>query len=202
MLEIQKERPAYVTFELKAVEDREASIKAGHYVAKEVPFVYITPPGSKDRVERNALEWLEQMAEQVKQERLPREFFNHYKQAYEDWKTSGEIPVNGTPVKTCPLFSVSQVDALLKANIRTVEDLASANEESIGRLGMGGRALKQQATDWLAAASGTGKTASELTALKQQNKELSERNAALETQLAALAAKVDAIENSKPTKAL
>ena len=38
MIEIQQARPPYVQFELRAVEDRNASLEAGHYIAKDVAF--------------------------------------------------------------------------------------------------------------------------------------------------------------------
>lgn len=180
---VLKERPAYVSFERRAVEDREASLRDGRYTTKDEDFVLITPPGTKDRIERNVQEWLKQLAEQVQQERLPAEFQRMYKNAYDTWKESGEAPLNGTYVKNCPIFSPSQIDNLLRANIKTVEDLANANEEMIARLGMGGRALKSQAETWLTSAKDVGAVASQLEALKIQNEELKVTNEALSAQV-------------------
>ena len=47
MPEIMQARPPYVQFEMRAVEDRQASIDAGHYVAKDVAYAIITPAGSR-----------------------------------------------------------------------------------------------------------------------------------------------------------
>ncbi len=185
-MEIQKERPAYVTFVKRAVEDRDATIASGMYTPKDVDFVIITPPGSKDRIERNAEEWFVQMREQVAQQRLPREFLSLYKEAYEEWKATGEVPVNGTYIKNVALFSPAQIEMLLQANLKTVEDLAVATEEAIARLGMGGRAMKKQAESYLASAK-NGAPAAQLTALQLENEELRKSNEALAKQVEQLA---------------
>lgn len=80
---------------------------------------------------------------------------------------------------------------LLDAKVRTVEDLAQANEETLAMLGMGGRALKDKAVSWLQSAGSTGKTTEELTALRLAHDGLKERNAALEKAVAELTAMVE-----------
>jgi hypothetical protein len=199
---LQKERPAYVSFEKRAMEDREATIATGMYTAKDVDFVIITPPGTKDQIERNAKEWLEQMEFQMRQDRLPREFYEAYRKAYEYWKESGEVPLNGTYVKTCPALSPSQIDSLLRANIKTMEDLAAASEEAVARLGMGGRSLKMLAENWLKSAKDTGASAGQITALQLKNQELEASNKELVEQVRLLAAQVEAFlqagQGSKP----
>lgn len=190
MADILKERPAYVTFCLRPVEDREASIAAGHTVLKDVAYAYITPPGSKDRIERIADEWIALMKDQVRQERLPQEFYTYYNNMYEEWKKSGEVPVNGTAIKNWPVITPSQLEMLTRAHILTVEDLAIANEEALSRLGMGGRALKQSAIDWLNSAQDIGKTSSAISALRAENEDLRNRNKSLEDQIQELAAQV------------
>ena len=64
----------------------------------------------------------------------------------------------------CP----AQVKAILDANVRTVEDLAVANESTLAAIGMGARSLKEKAQAWLDSASSTGKTAEELDELRKQ----------------------------------
>lgn len=187
-MEIAKDRPAYISFEVRAEEDREATIAAGHYVPKEVEYVLITPQGSKDRIERVVSEWFEKLQQDVTEQRFPREWYNAYKSAYGDWKAGKELPLHGTPVATWPAISPGQVASCLAANVKTLEDLAAANEETISRLGMGGRALKQKATDWLASAKDVGKTAEQLTALQVANEALKARNTELEQRLAKLEA--------------
>jgi hypothetical protein len=88
--------------------------------------------------------------------------------------------------------SPAQVDHLLSLNLRTVEDVATANEESIQRLGMGGNGLKQAAADFLKGAAGDGRLIKELDALRVEREALQDRTKVLEAQLQELAAQVKA----------
>ena len=179
MPQIAEDRPPYVTFETQPVEDRAASLEAGHYVAKDVIYAIVTPVGSRDRIPRIAEEWFTNLANQVQQGRFKAEWLNSFREQLRAWKEGREIPVSGTPVSRWPAVSRSECEALLSAGLRTVEDLASANEEAVRRLGMGGRALKQRAASWLESASDVGKVAEELNALRQRNEELLADNKAL-----------------------
>lgn len=160
------ERPPYVAFETRAIEDRTASIEAGHYVAHDVDYVVITPAGSKDQIERIAEEWLAQIRRQAGEGKYNPVWVQHFEAVYRQWKETNTIPENGTSIKAWPLLSPAQVATVLAANIRTVEDLATANEDAIRRLGMGGRDLKTKAVAWLDSAKDAGKVAAENAALK------------------------------------
>lgn len=196
-MEVAKERPPYVTFEVRAIEDRNASIEAGHYVANDVDFALITPMGSKDRVERVVSEWFAKLAEDVRNQRFDPAWLSAFKEAYKAWKEDREVPVDGTAILTWPVLSPSQVKSLLDCHIRTVEDLAVANEEALARIGMGGRALKQKAEEWLKSAKTIGVRSEEVVALKAENKDLKAQNQDLDKRLKELSAKVLALETSK-----
>lgn len=184
------DRMAYVRFEKRGVEDREASIKAGHYVAKDVEYAIITPPGSKDEVEKVVSEWFQQLKSQVQAGRLPPQFEATYRQAYEFWRRGEEIPVQGTPLKGWPVLSPAQQKNCLNANIRTVEDLAQANGEALARMGMGGVEMKQKAEAWLKAATNLGTVVAENAALKARVRDLEAQVEGLEKRNAALAAQI------------
>lgn len=181
-------RPAYVTFEVRAVEDRTRSIEEGRYIAKDVVFAIVTPAGTKDRLEKEAHEWLEGVAEGVKQERIPPEWYDAYKKALERFEESRENPEFGTSVRDWPALSPAQAKLFLDCNIRTVEDVAEMNEEMVGRIGMGARALKAKAQTWLEAAKTVGAPSEELTAIRQENADLRARNEELEIRLKRLEA--------------
>lgn len=166
------ERPPFVTFEMLSVEDRDASLKAGHYVAKDVNYAVITPIGSKDRTFKEVDVWFEQLEKAVKCSRFPAEWLRGYQAEYKAWKEGREIPVDGTPIKVWPPISKAQAENCLILKIRTVEDLAAANEETISRLGMGGRALKQRAIEWLESSSQVGKQSEMIAALKAETRDL------------------------------
>lgn len=187
-MQAAEERPPYIRFETRAVEDRDASIAAGHYVARDVQYVLVTPQGSKDVVERIATEWLDNLGEQVKQQRFKREWLDGYRQHFEAWKAGEELPETGTAIKLWAALSPAQVAAVLNAKIRTVEDLAAANEETLGRIGMGARAIKQRAVEWIESAKGIGKQAEAMAALRSENADLKVKIKSQDDRLAALEA--------------
>jgi hypothetical protein len=191
-------RPPYVQFEVRAEEDREASVAAGHFVAKDVVYALITPAGSKDVVERVAEDWLAQLAEQVKAGRSDPLWLRHYTETYKMWKEGQEVPTAGTPLKNWPGVSPAQFKALQHANLRTVEDVAAMNEEAITRVGMGGRALKDRAAAFLEAASGPGKVGEEVAALRVKNAELAANLADVQKTLAQLQAAQGGIKRPEP----
>lgn len=189
-MQVAEARPPFVTFEVKALEDRTASIEAGYYKTKDVDYALITPQGSKDRVEREVTDWFANLTQQVQEGRFSQEWLSHFKASYAAWKEGRELPLNGTPVRTWPSLSPSQVTQCLEAKLRTVEDLANANEETISRMGMGGRALKDKAVNWLSVAASGGKVTEELTALRVKAEAAEARNKQLEASVKELLAKV------------
>lgn len=191
MQEIAEARPPYVTFEYRAVEDRSAAISSGQYKAKDVAFAIITPQGSRDRIERVADEWFEHLTEQVSQGRFEPAWLEAYKASFKAWKESREPALNGTDVRNWPALSPAQCKTLLDLNVRTVEDMAAANEETLSRIGMGARALKTRAKEWLASAQDVGKVAETVAALKAQNEALMKRNEKLQADVKDLAEKYE-----------
>ena len=193
-MQIEEARPPYITFEVRAVEDRNASIESGQYKTRDEEFVLVTPQGSKDRIERVASEWFTSLEEQVKQNRMPADWVRQFRGAFEAWRQGKEIPIEGTAILTWPVLSPSQIRSCIDAQVRTVEDLAAANEETIGRIGMGGRALKEKAQTWVTSAGGKGKVVEELSSLKAALSDAKLRNESLEMQVKELAAQVAAVK--------
>jgi hypothetical protein len=186
--------PPYVIFETRAVEDRTASIDAGHYVSKDVIYAIITPAGSKDRVEKVAEDWIKDMEEGVRQERIPAAWVDIYKSGLKAWEKNHENPEIGTPVREWPVASPAQVKMLLDCGVVSVEQVAEMTEEAMGRLGMGGRALKSKAEAWLEAAKGTGVSASEIEALRQANADFETRAKTAEDALKTLQTQMKNLE--------
>lgn len=188
-----EERPPFVRFETRSEEDREATIQAGHYVGRDVDYAFITPAGSRDVIERNVKEWLTQLDEQVLQERINPAWRNAFRDMYRAFVEGKELPITGTPIINWPGLSPSQTKQLQSLNLRAVEDVAAMNEETIARIGMGGRALKDRAVAYLETASNVGAVAEVSAALKaenadlrRQNEELQARMRSLETQFMAM----------------
>lgn len=197
-MQAQEARPPYVTFELRAVEDRAETIAKGHPVYRDVAFAYITPQGSKDRIEQVVTEWFVKLERQVQDGRFQRSWLTHYQNAFKAWQDGQEIPESGTPVKNWPSATPAQIKVLLELRVRTVEDLAQANEETISRLGMGGRALKQRAVDWLTQAANTGTSVAAMEALRTANEALEQRNKTLEEEFRSLKARVAEMAKGAP----
>lgn len=179
----EEARPPYVKFEARAIEDREASIAAGHYVAKDVIFALVTPAGTKDVVEKVAEEWVESLSQAAQAERIPASWPDLYKDALERWKKGQEDPEFGTPIRSWPMISPAQAANVIAANVLSVEDLAQATEEALGRIGMGAQALKSKAAAWLESSSKTGVSASQLDALRTEVESLKTQNAAQATRI-------------------
>jgi hypothetical protein len=186
-------KPPYVRFEIRPEEDRAATIKAGHYVGNDVVYAIVTPAGTKDRIEKKVDDWLANLEEGVKQERVPESWLHHYRRKYEDYKASRETPETGAPIKDWPSVTPAQVNSLLDMGITTVELLAEANEEALARLGMGARALKQKAVIWLESSNEQGKLVEKMNALEIENLELKERDKERDAQIKKLQAQVEAL---------
>jgi len=168
----RKDRPPYVRFERVAVEDKAATLKAGHYVAKDVDYALITPPYSKDVFKQKATDWLEANKQQVMNGRMPEAWQRDYEEAYKRWKNGQEIPLNGTPIKGWGVISPAQQETLIQMNCLTVEDLAAINDEGLKRIGMGAVELKHKAAAWLSQLHDKGPLTIEIAALKTENSNL------------------------------
>lgn len=168
----REERPAYVQFERRAVEDKAASIRDGVYRAKDVDFALITPPYSRDCVEQKVDQWLINLEHNVRNKRVPEQWANQWKESYRLWKEGQEIPINGTPIKGWGVISPAQQATIIGINCRTVEDLAAINDEGVRRLGMGAIELRDKARNWLASMKDHGSVSVKMAALEQENRSL------------------------------
>lgn len=186
---LMPQRPPFVHFEQRAVEDRNASIKAGGLVMRDEDFVVVMQPGSKDTVEKLAVDWLAQIDRAAANGTFPPDWAVHFRKRYDSWKEGRECSAElGLPLREWPSLSKAQCENLIAAGCRTVEDVAAANEQILHRVGMGARELQQKARNYLASRD-ANKAAEEITALKATLTDRDERIAALEQRLAALEAK-------------
>lgn len=192
---IQQDLPPYVTFETRAEEDRQASIDAGHMVYRNVDYAIITPRGSKDRIERVAHEWLAHIDRESRQDRFDPAWVAGYRKNYQFWKDGQEAPVEGTALTQWPGLSPAQIKNFANINVRSVEDIASANEETISRMGQGARDLKNRAINWLQSSKEVGKVAEQFSALQAENTRLGEMNDLLVQKQAQLESRLAFLES-------
>lgn len=181
----EPQRPS-VNFEMRAVEDRNLEATDGTTQMKDVAWAIVRAPGAKDTVEKLASEWLAQLKVYAKDGRMPPSWPSDYANAFELWKKGEEIPMHGTPIKTWPPLSPAQRKNVLAAGILTIEDLAVANDETRGKIGMGGHSVVQMAQKWLEESRSLGSTSKalsaaqiELASLKETVREQAEQIKAL-----------------------
>lgn len=180
------DRPPYIRFETRAVEDRARSITSGKYETKDVDYVILMRPGSRDTVEKLATDFLSDWHRKAMDNQIPNSWYAEAKQGYEMWKSGQELPTSGTPIKGWPVLSPSQQQNLLNAGIRSVEDLASLPDGSLHMVGIGGMDMKRKAAAWLAEAQAKGALTQQNAALQAQIDALVENNRVMAAELAAL----------------
>ncbi len=190
------QRPPYVQFEQRAVEDRNATIKAGGLVMRDVDYVIVMQVGSKDTVEKDALDWLNDLDRLAQNGNYPIEWAQHFRRQYESWKAGFAAPELGLSVRQWPSLSKAQAENLIAAGVRTVEDVAGMNEQTMQRVGMGARELQRKARAYLESRE-SNKAAEQIAALQS---ELDNRDVMI-TSLEQRLAKLEAEQGSKKQRA-
>lgn len=186
---LQEERHGfYVEFELRPEEDREESIAQGMPVFKDVEFAMITMPGGGLVVDKPINEALLYEWKNGDNRRKPPSPFAY--RAYEAWKEGREAPVNGTDLKNWPGVTPAQLKTCQNATVRTIEDLAEANADTIRKLGMGGVAMMEKAKAYLASAN-QNKTSEEVSALLVKLEALSDTVKRKDEQISDLLERLD-----------
>lgn len=193
----RKDRPAYVRFERRAVEDRSMPSINGRWPKRDVDYAKVTPPYSRDCFEQVASEWLAQMAAEVRNGRLPEQWYDGYVNAYEKWKNGQEIPLNGEPIKGWGVISPAQQANLIALNILTVEDLAIVNDEGCRRIGMGAAELRDKAKAWLSQMADKGPLTQENAMLKGENIALKGENDSLKARVKELSERLELVQRGE-----
>jgi len=193
-------KPAFITFHTVPRHLPVQSQKEGRYIARDVDMVTVRQIGASYSVVFEVDGWLAQNKIEVSNGRLPKEHADLYATSYERWKSGQEIPLEGTPIKTWPVISPAQVEALVRVGLRTVEDLASLNDEGLRKIGMGAVELRQKAKAWMAAAQDKGKLTQDMTALQRTNEQLHNTVATLTAKMEALQAEMKSTKKTKGRK--
>lgn len=173
----------YIRFEMAAIEDRAATREKGYYVTKDVPYAYVTRPGQRDTLVKDAEQYQRDLTEAARQGRVPLSWPDSYARLFSAWKSGIEAPVDGTPILGWTVMSPAAQKMLIQAGIKTVEDLAALPEADMAQIGMGAIGYRQKAVAWLEAANGLGKATEKLTAMELQ---MAEAKRVIESQAEAL----------------
>lgn len=182
-------RPPYVEFVEKLFEDRAATQEGGAMKFKAIDYVVVRQIGSKDTFEKDAKEWLDSLRTDPN---MAPEWAAHFRSMYAQWKSGQEITPDGIHVRTWSLISRAQAENLIRANLRTVEDLARAPESALMAVGIGARELQHKARAWLDTALDKGKTVEEVTTLRNTVSEQADSIKQLRAALDRMEKKLDA----------
>ena len=178
---MSKEVLPHIRFETRTEEDRNQSIEAGRIIYKDVDWIIVTPHGARDSNEDRAVEWIAKKSESVRQGVFDPEMLKQIRKAYEAFKEGKELPVEGTPLAMLPhLFTPAEMANCKALNLFSLEALAQANEETIARLGMGGREMKNRALEAVKHSGDGSGSALKISALQQENSDLKDRMKDLE----------------------
>jgi hypothetical protein len=187
----RKERPPFVRFERRAIENIAATREKGYYVASDVDYALITPAYSKDVFIQPVTEWFAQLKLDVQSDRFHPMWLEQFQKMYEAFQRGQEMPVNGTAIRGWNVISPAQQETLLRMNVLTVEDLAAMNDEGIRRIGMGGVDLKHKANAWLAQMGDKGPATLKMAQLEEENARLKADVAGLTEAFDLLKARMD-----------
>jgi len=196
----REERPPYVQFETRAVENKRESLAQGMYVAEDIDYALITPAYSKDRVEKTVTAFFEHQERNIRSGRGNPKWLQYWKDSYKAYKEGNEIPENGTPIRDWGSISPAQRQMILSAGIRTIEDLAMCNDEGLKRLGMGGRDLVQKAKSWLKSVTDYGQISMQNAQLLKENEQYKLTVSSLEEKVNELAKMVESKHNTEPVE--
>lgn len=199
---MDKSLPPHIRFETRPVEDRSRSIEEGQKIYKDEDWVIITPRGGRDYTENTVDQWFKNITDRSHVGQYNPEWVKTFKNMYSLYKEGKEMPEEGTPLKMMvKLFSPAEIENCAAFKVHTLEALANANEETIGRIGMQGRELKNRAQEALKLNDGKG-AALKIAALETDKEELKTRVRDLENVIRDLQAQinVDSPRRGRPPK--
>jgi hypothetical protein len=184
------DRP-YVTFSTVTEEDHRASREQGKVVLRDVHYAHVTGKGGKDTTKHKLPGWWDLLGPQVASGRLKPEWVELWKRGFEKYLEGKEVPAEGTPILGWGLIPGSMQETIIRANIRTVEDLATAPADALSRIGMGAVELKRRAEAWVAQHKDKEGLAVKMAAVQQENDGLKDQLATLMKKVEELSKQVE-----------
>lgn len=192
-------RAPFTRFEIRQVEDREASEREGRWVGKDVDFAIVSVVGGMDEHDVECSQRKAALENQVRAGRVSPSWLEAFNVAYKAWKSGLEAPLNGTPILGWPVISPAEQKNLINIRILTVEDLAGLNSEGLSRVGMGAVTLKNKATAWLASINDHGKVVQQVASLSAENTDLKNIVEAMQEKLNRLQAEIEGKQKKPKT---
>jgi hypothetical protein len=121
-----------VKFEYRSVQDHAATAEQGRPIFKERLYISMKIPGSREGIVKPA---------------RPGDIAR-FQRHYDAFKARVELPTEGTPLTEWPGITRSRAEELAFIHIKTVEQLATVNDNIAGEM-MGGNNLKAKAQEWI-----------------------------------------------------
>ena len=174
----------HVTFYNKPVENRYRTQQEGRPIFDDVIFVTIRVPGDDKTV-------IDTPARDDHKQRFPRQWAH-----FQNTRDGSDAAI-GTPLKVWPLVTPAQAEELHALKFRTVEQVATASDDQINKIGMlagmSPYAFRSRAQAWLAAAKDSSlveRQAQALVEKDEQMRKMTESMQAMQEQIAALASQM------------
>lgn len=154
-------------FFTRSEQDVGKSKQLGRYVSRKIDMIRIIIPGDKHNI-------VERRVKDSDKEK--------YSKEWEAYVKMEEFVPDGTLLETWPMVSRAQVEDLKYSNVFTVEQLAELSDENLGKIGLGGRLLREHAKAFIE----TSRKGAVPAALVAENKALKDQVHLLSAQMDAL----------------
>lgn len=132
--------------------------------------------------------WLDKLRARLRNKQISERYMEHCLKAFEAYKARQDMPIDGYALVNWKGIDPAAREKLLTMGINSVEKLASMTEEAIQYYGMGARALKDKARNFLVANSEPEQATIKLTKLENENLEMREMLSAMQQKLAEMSA--------------
>lgn len=166
----------HIEFKILPVQNMEKTRKEGRPIYDDVEHVEIRHVGDPKKIN------VAPAHESFMRDRATGQWITYaeaYHRHYEAFKTGQAVRGSGTPLDKLPFLSEGRCAELRALNIHTAEALAGLEGANLAKLGMYGRSLKNQATEYITHAKDTALE----TRLQAENDDLKARLAVLEAAL-------------------
>lgn len=158
-------------FFMNAIENKAKSKDEGRPIFDEIEMIEIRIPGDSKTVFVDHVYRKDGEPNGAGMMNNPPCYIERWPNHYARFKNAQTQAQTGTPLAEWPQMTVSKVAELRAINIFTVENLADLSDGFLGKLGMGGRELREKARAFIAKAKDSAaetKIAAENAALKAQ----------------------------------
>ena len=165
------------TFRHHPQKNEAKTLAEGRQIFDDLEVVDIRVPGSRDFKTFPALTFARWVTDPITGEQTKQTYAERFSHQYRQWKAQQQQTKSGTPLDHCPFLTEGKRAELRAQNVYTVEQLAAIDGQELKNLGLGGRELKNRASEFIAESKNSApnlQMAAELEAMRAQNALLAE----------------------------